>query len=919
MSLQLIYTSSARLLDSAQVGYGTVARSEIMPKEMQRRLVLLSRYREQSGIEGPQYTYSTLGYAGQEYHVFTAVQSAGADYSGRGCFIAHHLVLIPEEIAALRRNDTRPTPAGILLALCNARFWCGAWSGEPRFLRHEPQLSREHLPEAESQPTWKRLTGHKGNARAFLSSPFERDCLLALPKGCTSEDVLRLLHEGDWLTPNCGWGKTFTTHADASDTFREYLRWACIDNSPLILKAMRTGHPVLPINTELDLSADTEDGDSGEPMLPTSTEFREQLAARQAARMVPPYHYTEEPDVEIYALNARSLPAKYKWTAIVAAFCLLSAGGIGIWYAAKPEKRPVVKVLNQGSAHRYLARLLSAPYDAASMERSLREIEQMAMTPLYADTELNQKVSKIVELLQQASEASRHVHHLRQLCLLAQEIKLDQGQLCLTYMLEATHNRPAEDWVKSFSRDELKEWEQLIREYPELQQSLSHPDLLAYFDLITSTPPESATDTPSEAPATSPQGALAAVSVGDELPEDFMNLIRAVPQTISQGMVKLVQLPCSGTDECSRNLKLHKQRCVMSIEQGATPDTVCLRFVNPEDMAQPPMDELILELRNNRLQGVTSGGNPVAALLPIGNNGQILLMPRLSIPLTGIHPPELPPLAEVNLTLSPDDVEVLPPTAEHMAASIGLRNRDSFPWTESGRKQKEQRFSFTLPQLLGPNVVLEPDVAENNPVSVRWNGICDTRPGKHYKTFTCAVTPYSAPGKRLLETFNRVANSCCAGEVSEGDPMYSLAMMYTTVSILHRADTTEKERAAAGTRYCTLFSHKKFSELMQQVLPKNPELRLNYETATSRSASARDKSRSLIRRLNRPANCELIRRAILQYISKALRDAYKAEQEQALQDVGIRLVLRSLRINEKGELEWSFLLQPVTAQDIASP
>ena len=103
--------------------------------------------------------------------------------------------------------------------------------------------------------------------------------------------------------------------------------------------------------------------------------------------------------MEIYALNARSLPTKYKWAAILTAGCLLMVGGIGTWYAAKPEKRPVVKVLNQGSAHRHLTRLLSVPYDAVSMEQSLREIEQMATTPLYAETELNRKVGEIVALL----------------------------------------------------------------------------------------------------------------------------------------------------------------------------------------------------------------------------------------------------------------------------------------------------------------------------------------------------------------------------------------------------------------------------------------------------------------------------------------------------------------------------------------
>ena len=100
MALQLIYTSAAQLLDSSQSGYGIVARSEVMPREMRRKLTELSRYRTGScrGITGPQCAYTTLTYANSEYHVLTVSQPAGADYSGRMCHLSHHLVLLPEEV-----------------------------------------------------------------------------------------------------------------------------------------------------------------------------------------------------------------------------------------------------------------------------------------------------------------------------------------------------------------------------------------------------------------------------------------------------------------------------------------------------------------------------------------------------------------------------------------------------------------------------------------------------------------------------------------------------------------------------------------------------------------------------------------------------------------------------------------------------
>lgn len=921
MSLQLIYTSASGLLDTTQSGYGIVARSEIMPREMRRKLCMLSRYRENSGITGVQYTYSTLGYAGQEYHVFTATRMAGADYSGRQCFIAHHLVLLPEEVAVLRRNDTRPTPAGVLLALCNAGFWCRQWSGEPRFLRSEPHLSREHLPDASMQPTWKRLTGHKRNARAFYTPPFERDCLIVASPGTDSEDILRLLHESDWLSPHCGWGKTFTTHADAGDTFREHLRWACTDDSALIHKAMRTGHPLLLISPELNLAAESEESTAQEDDV-SAREFRAHLAARQAARNIPAYRYSEESDAEIYAPSVRSIPRYRKISLMVSVILLSAAGGIGTWYALQPEKRPVVKVLNPGSAHRMLAKWIAQDYNASEAESVLDEVSRLASAPPYAESSLNKGITEIVDLLRQASEASKHVQHMRRLCRLAPECTLDANRLCLVYMQEATHGRPVEDWLKSFSREELQDWETFINEAPELKQTLSHPDLLAYFDRVTNAAkPKTTVEEPVEdrgVAASQESGSVLPLTIGDELSPELKEILLKSPVSLTKGDVLLLRVPCSDNEACRQRISLHPEHCILRIETSDVPDIYQLRFINPAQLQQTPGPELLMEIRNNRLQSISSGGSPMAVSLPLIGGTEAILVPRISIPLTGILPPELPPLESVNLNIEPEDIEILPPSAEHMATSLRFCRSGDFPRLTEEKKYHEQKFSFSLPRFSTANTVAEPEISEGNPVTVRWNGICKSEQSKNHTRFTCSVTPSSGLSKKLHDTFHLVANQCCAGEVSDGDPMYSLAMVYTTIKIMSSSSTTDKEHAAAGTRYCTLFAHKKFNELMHQVLPEHPELLLSHETATSRSASAKNKRRQLIRKLDNEANRNIICQAVRRYLSSALTEVYRTEQSRMMQDTGIRLVLQSLRMNEKGELEWMFLLQPLTAKDISS-
>ena len=256
MPQQLIHTSAEHLLDRDGSGYGTVARSEEMPRILRDKLTALSGYREVAckELRGAQYAYRVLPARGTAYHVLTRVQTCGADYSGRACHIAHHLVLTAAEAEAMRRHPARPTPAGIMLAMERRGLWRTCWCGEPSFLTDVPAFCAADMPDAAAQPAWKRMTGHKGNARAFLLPQYEHDCVLLVPPGTEGADILHLLHEGDWLTRQRGWGHTFTTAAEDTDSFADTHRMACTAAARgIIERASLAGHPVLHITETLEL------------------------------------------------------------------------------------------------------------------------------------------------------------------------------------------------------------------------------------------------------------------------------------------------------------------------------------------------------------------------------------------------------------------------------------------------------------------------------------------------------------------------------------------------------------------------------------------------------------------------------------------------------------------------------------------
>lgn len=913
MALQLIHTSAAQLLDSFQSGYGTVARSEVMPREMRRKLSELSRYRTGTcrGIPGSQCSYTTLTYANSEYHVLTVSQPAGADYSGRMCHLSHHLVLLPEEVAALLRNKYRPTPAGVILALERGGFWCRRWEGPPRFLNGEPHLNPQDIPEADIQATWKRLTGHKSNARAFCTPPFDRDCLMTVPEATPVEDVLRLWHESDRLSPHFGWGKTFITHADEADNFRMTLRWACTENSPLIRKAMRTGHPVLPIGADLEL------GEASDDSLPATSvvyppgiiqgeekhQFREHLAARQAARLVPPYQFSEEPDEELYDLSGIRRQKRRRMMATAAILLLLAigGGGFGVYYAVRHSPARI----GEHAAYKSLRALLSQPYDARQAAQLLENTEALVKASHQPESDRNRAVVKIIDVLQQASESEKHAGNLRLLCELSRQWKLDKNRLCLLYMREATHNRPAAEWVRSFSREELQEWETLIAKEPELRAGLNEPELLAYFDEVMGKPMgRESVHHADENPVSGSRNHFCPVIGGEEIPALLIGILQQAPTTLDRGEVIIACMPRTSGKDRTKHIVLKPGRTECRIVRSAAQDFYHLRFNKAANEA-----DIDICVRNNRLVSISSRGVPVAVSLPT-ETGQVLLIPKLAIPISGIHTPTIPPADSLDFTILPEHLEIVPPTTSHLAASLKLKKGNQFPWVESDNYVEPQRFSFRLPLLVkGGNSVREPEISAANPAAVRWNGAEASATNKHFQTFTCKLTPTGNITQKLYDTFHKTVNTGCAGEVSDSDPVFSLAMVYTTLSIMNKDGMTEAEWDSAAARYCMLFNNKAFSELMQRVAPEASDVLLSHEAASSRSAAGKEERRRVLRLLHLSENRQRIINSILSYVSRKLQAAYQEAEQHSSGDIGLQLVLRQLSC-DNDKLIWHFLIQP---------
>lgn len=226
MPFQHIYTSAQYLIDTNASGFGTVARTRSLPLSLSQRLEQFSRFLVQAAQEDaePIFTYKIIENEGSYYHVISRTVSCGKTDDGSPNYLTHHLVCTTQEVRGLLRHPSRPTPAGLALALSAADFWKNKWDAAPTILLDVFSFSARYLPDPSQQATWQDLTGHKRNARILSSPRYAQGCLILLPDTCDFSIKLMLNNESDWLSHNQGWGKTFTTHLSSSDTLADFTR-----------------------------------------------------------------------------------------------------------------------------------------------------------------------------------------------------------------------------------------------------------------------------------------------------------------------------------------------------------------------------------------------------------------------------------------------------------------------------------------------------------------------------------------------------------------------------------------------------------------------------------------------------------------------------------------------------------------------
>lgn len=226
MPFQHIYTSAQYLIDTNASGFGTVARTRSLPLSLSQRLEQYSRSLVQAAQEDaePIFTYKIIENEGSYYHVISRTVSCGKTDDGSPNYLTHHLVCTTQEVRGLLRHPSRPTPAGLALALSAADFWKNKWDAAPTILLDEFSFSARYLPDPSQQATWQDLTGHKRNARILSSPRHAQGCLILLPDTSDFSIKLMLNNESDWLSHNQGWGKTFTTHLSHSDALADFTR-----------------------------------------------------------------------------------------------------------------------------------------------------------------------------------------------------------------------------------------------------------------------------------------------------------------------------------------------------------------------------------------------------------------------------------------------------------------------------------------------------------------------------------------------------------------------------------------------------------------------------------------------------------------------------------------------------------------------
>jgi hypothetical protein len=266
MAWKLIYTSAPRLLQAGRSGFGTVARHREISPLVAETAEKSSQFSRQTGLDITRviFAYRLARSSAGTFHLLTRISDAGTDYSGRTNHLAEHLILADQE--AIRLGAEGYTPAGVMLAY----EWAG-YEGQARWLGDEDLWQPSATDAKTSGSHWQAATTDANRVNLLASSEAQSSAVLEYPSHYQSEAhpwILWLFAESQCLCPQSGWGITFTTNVQPTDSLSDF-RWLGVpDDSPVLQKLQASGRPVFNFTSPAP-RVRPQAAHAAEPKLPT--------------------------------------------------------------------------------------------------------------------------------------------------------------------------------------------------------------------------------------------------------------------------------------------------------------------------------------------------------------------------------------------------------------------------------------------------------------------------------------------------------------------------------------------------------------------------------------------------------------------------------------------------------------------------
>ncbi|HTB64073.1 MAG TPA: hypothetical protein VK737_10865, partial [Opitutales bacterium] len=205
MARQLVFTSAPQGLTPGRTGYCTVARHRDLRERLVPILESLSVYPSDWKPSPVICVFRMVDVGGTQFPVLSRLVDSGYDYTSRNHYLAHHLVLDPNE------SEFAPTPADIFLRWPG---WLNKWTGDARWMDERDLVNLNTLPSAPTPAlpalAWQSLAGDPGNAVHLLDGNLPGNRVLRCAAGRESE-ILYLYRESAALLPAAErWRTEFT-------------------------------------------------------------------------------------------------------------------------------------------------------------------------------------------------------------------------------------------------------------------------------------------------------------------------------------------------------------------------------------------------------------------------------------------------------------------------------------------------------------------------------------------------------------------------------------------------------------------------------------------------------------------------------------------------------------------------------------